>query len=282
MRLPLVAAAGFALALGLTFIFGLGVQAVRRKDPPVECPQTSMAARFDGHIAGLAHVDERGATFSGSVPGASTPGPEPLTELTVVQGDQLYRIEHFTRTPDPPNRYLIFIHDAALETKDPTVFVTSACIPDHPILLKSWTYSYDTRRRADDPKEVQLVAYLRDHVTTEQLYKLDPRILVHTTTKIPGCERVGVLGDSITRDALVAALVCLGPADAVIRTALAPIPGAEIREFATLDIDGDGVEELLVVLNQPIHRDSVNLSLRLLQHDPATDQFTTVELGRPT
>lgn len=273
---------GFVVALGLAFGVGRGVQWVWPEEPPVVCPEVPMAERFAGHIAGPAQVviERIGAQIEGVVPGPHPAGPEPLERLTIVQGDRLYRTSRFERTIQPGGAgFRLTIPISELELETPIMFVTSACVPDHPTRLRYWRLgSFEDLARSFGDEEAALRAYLREVVPADEQRAVDRvrmRVVGAMETDLPGCARPGVVMDTDRDEGHpLAALVCLGPGNAVTQTLFGPSRDSVVVAMAALDLDGDGHDELVAVHREGTHARSV-----LIHREPAKDGLAAIQLG---
>lgn len=271
----------FALALVLSFAVGRGVRAVRGPDgaPSVVCPEGPLAERLAGHIVGLMHFhgEAYGPTLAGVVPGDRPAGPDPLTELTLVQGDALTRtgrFERILRSRVQPGSigYHLTVPVSELPGRGTPLFVTSACVPDHPVSLRAWHTGAAFLRAGRAP---ELLAYLREQLPETDFMGAAPTIAGAVPTTLPDCPRVGVVA-SLADPAPLGAVVCLDATDSVTRTVRAPIPEQTIEAIAALDLDGDGVDELIVV-HQQIVRAVTRRRAELMQHDAGS--FRVHDLG---
>jgi hypothetical protein len=279
---------GFVLALGLAYAVGRGVQAVQAPEEPVVCPEMPLKQRLDGHIVGLAHVQitKIGARMIGSVRGPQSIGPDPLERLTVVQGDRMYRIRRFerlslgVRSPGSSG-FDLTIPGTSLRLESPVLFVTSACIPDHPVKLRVWELGPASHLMPAQHEEVRLRDYLREQLPGEAaaIAAAAPRIVGELATNVPGCARAAVLGDGRADDDRFTALVCLGFGGVVERTLFGPVRGSGIDELAALDIDGDGIDELIAVHREQAIAGNYTHRSVLIHHDAATDELAAIELG---
>jgi len=279
---------GFVLALGLAYAVGRIVQAVQTPEPPVVCPDVPMAERLDGHIVGLAHVAivKIGARLIGSVPGPRSIGPDPLERLTIVQGDRMYRTHRFerlarsVRSPGSSG-YDLTISSTALQLESPVLFVTSACVPEHPVKLRVWQLGPVSDLLPAPQEEVRLREYLREQLPGEAaaIAAAVPRIVGELAANIPGCARPAVLDEGRMDDVRFTGLVCLGSGGVVVQTLFGPERGSGIDELAVLDIDGDGIDELIVVHREQAIAGSYTHRSVLIHHDAASDALAAIELG---
>jgi len=279
---------GFALALGLAYAVGRGVQAVQTPEEPVVCPEQPLAQRLEGHIVGLAHVQvtKVGARLTGSVQGPQSIGPDPLERLTIVQGNRLYRTHRFERLArgqrsPGSSGYDLTISSTALELASPVLFVTSACVPDHPVKLRVWQLGPVSDLMPAPHEEVRLRDYLREQLPGEgaAIAAAMPRIVGELATNLPGCARPAVLGDGRTDEVRFTALVCLGLGGVVEQTLFGPVRGSAIDELAALDIDGDGIDELIAVHREQAIAGNYTHRSVLIHHDAASEQLAAIELG---
>lgn len=279
---------GFALALGLAYAVGRGVQAVQTPEEPVVCPEVPMKQRLDGHIAGLAHVQitKIGARLIGSVQGPQAIGPDPLERLTIVEGNRMYRTTRFERISlsqrsPGSSGYDLTISSTALQLESPVLFVTSACVPDHPVKLRVWQLGPVSDLMPAEHEEVRLRDYLREQMPRESaaVDAAMPRIVGELATNVPGCARAAVLGDGRTDGVRFTALVCLGLGGVVEQALFGPVRGSAIDELAALDLDGDGIDELIAVHREQAFAGNYSHRSVLIHHDAATDALAAIELG---
>jgi hypothetical protein len=285
--------AGFVLALGLMFGLGHAVQALRAGEEPVVCPDVPLAERLRGHITGLAHVhmERLGGSLSGALPELPEGVPDPPPErLTVVQRDRLYRTRRFDYAPRSHigagrTGYTLTVPASSLELTTPVMFVTSACIPDHPVHLRVWDGKSNLPE--SEPEEQRLRAYLREVLPGDRHPEIDrarPRLVAVFTATLPGCERPAVLGDAdVVNPHAFAGVVCLDSADAIVRTLITPRSGGPaVREVAVLDIDGDGRDELIVAHSEAVVVGTYPVDASrtvLLTHQPGDEDITVIDLG---
>lgn len=285
--------AGFVLALGLMFGLGHAVQALRAGEEPVVCPDVPLAERLRGHITGLAHVhmERLGGTLSGALPGLPEGLPDPPPErITVVQRDRLYRTRRFDYAPRGHigagrTGFSLTVPVSSLELTTPVMFVTSACIPDHPVNLRVWDGK--SRLPESEPEVQRLRAYLREVLPGDRHAEIDrarPRLVAMFTATLPGCERPAVLGGAdIVDPHAFAGLVCLDSAGAIVRTLITPRSGGPaVREVAILDIDGDGRDELIVAHSEAVVAGTYPVDASrstLLTHAAGDDDITVIDLG---
>jgi hypothetical protein len=220
------------------------------------------------------------------VPGARPEGPELLTGLTLIQGDQLVRSDRFERVRRAQLNpgtigFQLTMPLSTLPGGEGPVFVTSACVPDHATTMRTWQATGDGLSRASAAEESSLMPYLKTTLTTADLATLglSPRVVGTLPTSIPGCARLGVLGTSGSpyTETLLAGLVCFHEG-AVVRTVRAPVVGYPLLEVAALDIDGDGVDELIVLRREVVLGDSLPHG-SVIWYDAAGDRFVEIDIG---
>lgn len=286
MRRLLVVLAAFVGALGLAYGLGRGVQAIQGEEVPVVCPAGPLPERLAGHIVGLAHVvsERYGAKLGGVVPGSRTGGPEPLATMTVIQGSRLTRTGRFDRRLhgefDEGAGYALEIPASVLPGPEDVVFVTSACVPDHPVALRVWQNAPKSGGPHGLAVRGALGGWLRAAVGDEVIAETRPRLLATMTTTIPGCGRIEVVGSDTSAPDVdtLAGLACVDEAGAAA-TALVPELGTQLEAVATLDLDGDGVDEVIAVQMFALHGGRTARRGVLLAWDAAGGGFTAVDLG---
>ncbi|MDC0670048.1 hypothetical protein [Nannocystis radixulma] len=245
----------------------------RAPEPPApttpECPSGHVAQRLSGALAGLASVSYAGdeATLYGKVDRGATP-PSP-TELTIIRENGTERTTSFTYKVFPPAQdgsvgYLLEIPLRPARERERAVFVTEACLEiPAPTQLRAWTTFPASGRPIEELQALaaevrpHLLAKLppADRAALERFGALRPGFVGELPSTLPGCPRVVVVSNDMGGTLRggwdhVSALLCIDAAGAVVRSLVAPQRGPAIGEFVVVDLDADGVDELIATISE--------------------------------
>jgi hypothetical protein len=228
----------------------------------VNCPRRAWPARFAGQLAGLGWVsyEDGGAHLVASTPGAAPTGPDPLPPLTVVRQTGTLQADPRERTMQegdkkrPPSVSLTLPLPAPW-ADDRVAFITSACLPNAAATLRVWTFSplsavapdFDALKIAVD-RHVQAGLRPGHRSAWERRGGVPPAGLGSFATTIPGCARLLAVNADLAARLhfdFASALLCVAD-DGTFVDVLAPQRGRFLRWVAVADLDGDGVDEVLV------------------------------------
>lgn len=279
-------------ALGLAYAAGRGVTAMQW-DPKVVCPEMTMEERLAGQITTL--VQYTGATYGlvlrGSLREPEAGGVDRIERLTIIRDEQLIRTDRFERRTvrgayDITIPRYVMGGDGDVPRPFPSLFITSACVPDHPVKLRIWEPGDDEPISIDPARDLRLRETISAELGEDSFVgprAIVPRIAGRLQTTIPGCSRLGIVGGArLGGDSLhhhgINGLVCLDAQEAVIRLALGPFLGGRFASVAVLDVDGDGVDEVLVTYRLASDTGE-GLGRELLWFDAAEKIFKVIDLG---
>lgn len=228
------------------------------------CPEQTWAQRFAGQVAGLGWISfEKGDVHVRvSVPGERPAGPGSLPPLTVIR--KAGRMDAVTaersvmvseRKGQSTTVALEFMAPAPFD--DRVAFVTTACVPNADAQLRVWSWAGDMREMAPDFDALK--PRVDRHVSEslgpgvrsvwDRSVGVMPAGLGSFTSRIPGCARLLVVNADLSPRLgydFMSAVLCVGDDANNFKDVMAPLRNRFIREVGVVDLDGDGVEEVVV------------------------------------
>lgn len=308
--LALVFVLALALSYGLAWVFkDRPAEVWREVDRPVSTqtptpPQTLPSAppewpacepmplpqRFAGQSSRMGPLqrDAVSGQIALRVPGAPVAeGPR----LTVVRSRSATTTTEFAREVDAepdgtPTLSLLTVRIDPPIVRDRLVFITTACLPNRAARGDWWTHDPPT----PSPVPMTLAAEVSVFVHLRaKLASRSPAFAAHTglmpadlgmlAVAIPGCPRIAVVNSEVDPEAdqYATAVLCVDAAGEVLQAPRPPVIGAPLVQLGVIDLDGDGIDELLVTIRtlDQQHHDE------LLWFDSTTSQWQTHVLAPP-
>lgn len=228
------------------------------------CPDTPLWDLFDGELVALAMVAPGGgeAFVVGSMPGTRPAGPEPMSQLTVVDSGGSSITREFVRetVSGVGNKLDAMALRVPLvgPVDDRLVFLTSACVPNRAARGRWWSYRDPEPVPPEEQrlilKDVQATlrtgTWLTPGNTLAVPATMEPTRLGVLPARIMGCKRLVVFNhqqsDRLLKSHYYSALLCLDGDGHLTRAPVPPIEGRVITQVGVIDLDGDNRDEIVV------------------------------------
>jgi len=254
------------------------------------CEPTPLPQRFADQSSRLGPLQRDGeaAQIALRVAGAPVAGGP---RLTIVRSRSATTTTEFTREVDAapdgtPTLSLLTVRLDPPIVRDRLVFITTACLPNRAARGAWWTHVPPT----PSPVPMTLAAEVSVFVHLRaKLASRSPAFAAHSglvpadlgvlAVAIPGCPRIAVVNSEIEpeEDQYATAVLCIDEAGEVLQAPRPPALGVPLVQLGVIDLDGDGIDELLVTIRtlDQQHHDE------LLWFDSTASQWQTHVLAPP-